>query len=231
MRLKRAALAAGIAALTLGFGGQLRADTVTFETDGAFTAPVAGGDVATNFAGGDATLTTPSGLTTLSFFDVGPTGPIIGAANIVTLGTFTLETHAPPSGESFYSSLTPLEADSFTITIHQTVTPGGSGSGSSTGDVTTIGSIFMIPGGASGGAAVSLTFTPNPIMIGDKSYTLIPSFVSLPTAGGVGTGTLQATLVNPSGANAAPMPAAVWGGTGLFGLVAASRLRRRVSIM
>jgi len=197
-RLKMAASAA--LALGLAAVGSASADTVTYSTTGSF------GGTDANVA---QTLLNVGG-TTLTY--VGQAGGFTSVPNFpttVTLGYFVLSsTTLSPNTDTFASN------DTFTVHILQT--PPGS-TGNSTASVT--GTVNF----TSGGVAV-LTFTPNPLLIGQDSYHFLPEYdVSVQDA--IGTDTLNVKVTET------PLPATASMGLGLFGVIGVAgglnALRRR----
>lgn len=192
-----------------GLGAVASADTIATSSTGTFAA------VAPDTGTGTNTLTTGTGTTSLKY--TGTTDFSGDVVKVITLGTFALSSTAAAPGDSF----NPL--DTFTVDISQTVTPGGPGSGMSTGDVVTVGTIH--PG--SGGAEV-ISFAPNPVIIAGKSYTLLTAVISGPTTSAPGGGMLQASLLNPTAGPGTPLPASAFGGAGLLALLAIGKVRRKL---
>jgi len=210
--MKRTIKGALAALAIFGLGAVASADVITTSSTGSFTA--AGGDTAAA-----STLTSASGLTTLTY--TGLPDSSSDSVKLITLGTFSLASTS--TGDAFNTE------DTFTVTILQTLIPGGPGSGSSTGEVETVGTIH--PG--SGGAEL-ITFgegalSPNPVVIGGKTYMLEAAFISGPPAtGGPGTGLLQAMLTNPTAGPGTPLPASALGGAGLLALLAFGKARQKL---
>lgn len=208
--MKRSIKGALAALAIFGVGAVASADVITTSSTGTFSA------VAPDTGTGTSTLATPAG-TTLTY--TGTTDFSGDVTKIVTLGSFSLATTSL-TGDVFNP------ADDFTVDIAQVVTPGVPGSGTSTGDVVTVGTIH--PG--SGGAEV-ISFLPNPVTIGGKSYLLLTATVSGPTATGplgAGSGLLQALLTNPTAGPGTPLPASALGGAGLLALLAFGKARQKL---
>jgi len=218
--LKRFAAPVAAVALFAAAPVVASADSITTSSTGAFTA-----------AGTDhvvlGSLNTQSNNTSLSY--AGTADFSADAEKVITLGEFTLSTLLGPTvaGEKFNSN------DKFTVTINQVVTPPGTASSdTSSGKLTTTGTIH-----AGSGGVLILTFNPNPVTIDGKEYTLLSTTISGPTGvglAGAGHGMLQADLVNPT-ATAVPLPSTAWMGLGLLGCVGSAgafkSMRRRRDVL
>jgi hypothetical protein len=150
------------------------------------------------------TDTSASGADTLTYTSVSSTGNL--TPTIISLGEFTL---AGTETDSF--------SDSFTLTISQIAPTSGTGSLSST----IAGSLTISSGTDS--STVTSTFSTPSVVIGGVTYTLLknPVFVPDPLSNG-GVVSIEARITTA----AVPVPAAVWSGMGLIGLIAAGKLRR-----
>jgi hypothetical protein len=147
--------------------------------------------------------TSTSGADTLTYTSVTSTGNL--TPTIISLGEFKL---TGAESDTF--------VDSFTLTVSQ-IAP-GSGTGSLS--ATLAGSLTV--SGGSESSSVTSTFTTTSFSIAGVTYTLKsnPIFVPDPLSNG-GRVTIEAQITSP-----VPVPAAVWSGMGLLGLIAVGKLRR-----
>lgn len=153
------------------------------------------------------TATSTSGADTLTYTSVTSTGNL--TPTIISLGELKL---TGAESDSF--------SDSFTLTVSQFAP--GSGTGSLT--ATLSGSLTVSSGSES--SSVTSTFTTTSFSIAGVTYTLLsnPIFVPNPLSNG-GRVTIEAKITS-----AVPVPAAVWSGMGLLGLIAVGKLRRHSTL-
>lgn len=219
-RLGKYALAAAAAAALIA-GRSARADSyVSFTSTASFDANGSGDSVTSS--GNTITLTSLSGESELSYtpatgswtnIDITPVPP-----TFLTLGNFSAtSTDTSLLGDSFGTA-------TFDISIDQTAPPEQNGDEGSSGTIT--GTITSTHSG--------ITITYNPAVItfvtGDTTteYNLLPTTVGY--TGGPGspaTGTFQVNLeyIGAGAPPVTPLPASVFGGAGLFGLVGLRKLR------
>jgi len=148
--------------------------------------------------------TSTSGADTLTYTSVTSTGNL--TPTIISLGELKL---TGAESDTF--------SDSFTLTVSQ-IAP-GSGTGSLSASVS--GALTVSSGSES--SSVTATFSTTTFTIAGVKYTLLsnPIFVPDPLSNG-GRVTIEAKIDTA----AVPVPAAVWSGMGLIGLIAVGKLRR-----
>jgi len=151
--------------------------------------------------------TSTSGADSLTYSAVTSTGNL--TPTIISLGEFKL---TGAESDTF--------TDSFTLTISQIAPASGTGDFSAT----LAGSLTV--SGGSESSSVTATFSTTTLDIAGVTYTLLsnPVFVPDPLSNG-GRVTIEAQITS-----AVPVPAAVWSGMGLIGLIAAGKLRRFSSL-
>jgi hypothetical protein len=117
--------------------------------------------------------------------------------------------------------LTGADSDTFTDTFTLTVSQFAPGSGTGSLNATIAGSLTV--SGGSESSSVTSTFSTTSFTIAGVKYTLLsnPIFVPDPLSNG-GRVTIEAEITT----SAVPVPAAVWSGMGLMGLIAVGKLRR-----
>jgi len=149
------------------------------------------------------TDTSSSGTDTLTYTAVTSAGNL--TPTIISLGELKL---SGADSDTF--------TDGFTLTVSQIAPGSGTGSFSAT----LSGSLTVSAGSES--SSVTATFSSTTISIAGVTYTLKDSayFVPDPLSNG-GRVTIEAEITS-----AVPVPAAVWSGMGLIGLIAAGKLRR-----
>jgi hypothetical protein len=149
------------------------------------------------------TDTSTSGTDTVTYSSVTSTGNL--TPTIISLGEF---------------KLTGADSDTFTDTFTLTVSQFAPGSGTGAFTATLAGSLTVSSGSES--SSVTSTFATTSLSIAGVKYTLLsnPVFVPDPLSNG-GRVTIEAEITS-----AVPVPAAVWSGMGLLGLIAVGKLRR-----
>lgn len=148
--------------------------------------------------------TSTSGADTVTYSSVTSTGNL--TPTIISLGEF---------------KLTGAETDTFTDNFTLTVSQIAPGSGTGGFAATLSGSLSVSAGSES--SSVTATFSTTNLTIDGVKYTLLsnPIFVPDPLSNG-GRVTVEAEITT----SAVPVPAAIWSGMGLLGLIAAGKLRR-----
>jgi hypothetical protein len=146
-----------------------------------------------------------SGTSTVTYGDL--TSDNNDTPTIISLGSLTL---AGTTTSSF--------SDSFTLTVDQ-LSPS---TGSATLSSTLAGTLTV--NGSKSSSSVKVTFASSSFTIGGVKYTLLTNPIDIPNPNSNGgTATIQAEITS-----AVPVPAAVWGGMGLFGLLLVGKFRRAV---
>jgi len=208
--LEKLSLIVVVAGLFLG--SSARADSVTFNTSGAF------GSTGPNYSGGNLVFSNlvGSGTSTLSFAGVtaGSSGQpyTVPPLTNITLGSFTLSV-SPTVAFAVLGS-----GNTFSLTLDQVTPTVGSGAQTST---TIFGSVV----GGTGGTVGILFNSPNVFYIGSEAYTVNNFGINVPSGTGSApfTGTLTASAASLS---STPLPVPLAGGCALLSVVAISKRRK-----
>lgn len=162
---------------------------------------------------------TPSGATlTFAGQPSTTTTTIDGVPEAINLGQFTLTT---PTGST---NLFSFPNATFTLTVSQTAPSAGTAPAQTaaiTGTVTS-GAPGLPPGSLTITFAPTATFTIGGVVYNPDDATIIPG-------GTLSIRALAGTVTSPPVTAGVPLPAAVWGGMALFGLVGTMKARRRLA--